>query len=157
MPESRVYQEDRRVGKGVVDVVMFATDAPSKPTVEELVGYGYTVRAWSNRPRPSRPERKYLWKSVSARFPEALVPREYDSADDTDLGEGDARTTGFASRSRQGMRQYRRITTSELGLRDVLQERQPAATSTVSKELTEDESVNAPFVEGLVRPSVRRG
>ena len=157
MPECRIYQEDGRVGRGVTDAIAFTVDAPPKPTVEELISYGYRVKAWSNRPQPSRPERKYLWKAVSERFPEALVPREYNSMDDTDLGDDSGRTTGFAQKSRtrrtgsDAPRQYRRVTTAALGLPDILEDRQPAATR---GDPTDGESVNAPLVEGLARPSV---
>ena len=67
MPESHIYQEDGRVGRGVTDAIVFTVDAPPKPTVEELLSYGYHVKAWSNRPQPSRPEKKYMWKAVSER------------------------------------------------------------------------------------------
>ena len=156
MPESHIYQEDGRARRGMTDAIAFTVDAPPKPTVEELLSYGYHVKAWSNRPQPSRPEKKYLWKAVSERFPEALVPREYDSRDDADLGDDNLRTTGFAQKSRtrrtssDAPRQYRRVTTTALGLPDILEDRQPAT----REDSTDDESVNAPFAEGLVRPSV---
>ena len=54
MPESRIYQEDGRVGKrGRTDAIACSPlDAPPKPTVEELLSYGYHCSsAWSNRPQ----------------------------------------------------------------------------------------------------------
>ena len=106
MAESSTYRDELVVDRHSARPVAFAVNAPPKPTVEEA--RDLEVRPWQSRPRPSLPERKYLWKAVSARFPEARVPREFDSGDDTDPGDADVRVSGMSYAARQALRRQRR-------------------------------------------------